>query len=331
MYLSVKESGVKLLEDINTNIIFPNLGIELKNVASGFEIFGFHIAFYGIVIGIGMLLGWLIAEWMAKRTGQNKEFYLDFALVAIVVSVIGARVYYVIFAWDEFADNPLSVFNLRTGGLAIYGGIIAALLTAVIYTRIKKYPFWLLADTGCIGLITGQIIGRWGNFFNREAFGKYSDGLFAMQLDRRVVDNVFQETVSEDRLQELYAGKTGALERILEIRNKIVTVDGTQYIQVHPTFLYESLWNLALLILLIVYTKHKKFDGEVMLLYLIGYGLGRVWVEGLRTDQLFLWGTPLAVSQVLSALIVITSIAFLVYKRRKVRNKTKNIAIAAKK
>ena len=304
-------------EVIITNINFPNLGIELKNVGSGFDVFGFHIAFYGIVIGLGMLLGWLMAEWMAKRTGQNLEFYLDFALVAIIISVIGARIYYVIFAWDEFADNPLSVFNLRTGGLAIYGGIIAAVLTALIYTKIKKYSFWLLADTSCIGLITGQIIGRWGNFFNREAFGKYTDGLFAMQVDRSVVSNVFKENISVTRLAELYAGKTAALNRILEIRNHIVTLDGIEYLQVHPTFLYESLWNLCLLILLILYTKHKKFDGEVMFLYLAGYGLGRVWMEGLRTDQLFLWGTPLAVSQALSALIVIISITVLIWKRRK--------------
>lgn len=319
----MEESGVKLLEEIKTNIIFPNLGIELNNVPSGFEIFGFEIAFYGVVIGIGMLLGWLMAEWMAKRTGQNKEFYLDFALIAIVLSVIGARIYYVIFAWDEFADNPLTIFNLRTGGLAIYGGIIAAILTALIYTRIKKYPFWLLADTGCIGLITGQIIGRWGNFFNREAFGKYTDGLFAMQLDRRVVDSVFRESVSESRLQELYSGKEAALNRILEIRNNIVSIDGVEYIQVHPTFLYESLWNLCLLILLILYTKHKKFNGEIMLLYLAGYGLGRVWMEGLRTDQLFLWGTPFAISQVLSAFIVIAAATLLIIKRSKVNSKLK--------
>lgn len=306
-----------LLDSINTNIYFPHLGIEFNNLASGFDVFGYRIAFYGVVIGFGMLCGWLIAEWMAKRTGQNPEFYLDFALVAIAASVIGARIYYVIFAWEEFKDNPLSVFNLRTGGLAIYGGIIAAIITAIIYTKIKKYPFWLLADTGCIGLITGQIIGRWGNFFNREAFGKYTDGLFAMQLDRRVVSNVFSESVSVSNLQEIYSGKPKVLERILEIRDHVVTVNGTEYIQVHPTFLYESIWNLCLLIILILYTKHKKFDGEVMLLYLIGYGLGRVWMEGLRTDQLFLWGTPLAVSQLLSALIVFGAAGMLIYKRQK--------------
>jgi prolipoprotein diacylglyceryl transferase len=306
-----------LLDSINTNINFPNLGIELKNVASGISIFGYRIAFYGIVIGIGMLLGWLISEWMAKKTGQNPEFYLDFALVAIFFSVIGARVYYVVFDWSEFADYPLSVLNLRTGGLAIYGGIIGAVITAFIYAKVKKYSFWLLADTSCIGLVTGQIIGRWGNFFNREAFGKYTDGLFAMQLDRRVVSNVYQSSVSVSRLKDIYAGKEEALNHILEIRNHVVMINGVEYIQVHPTFLYESAWNFCLLIFLIIYTKHKKFDGEIMLWYLAGYGLGRAWMEGLRTDQLFLWGTPFAVSQLLSALIFITAIIMIVMKRRK--------------
>jgi phosphatidylglycerol:prolipoprotein diacylglycerol transferase len=304
---------------LSSNINFPNIGIELNNVGSGFDIFGYQITYYGMVIGLGMLLGWFIVEWMAKRTGQKTEFYLDFALVAIVASVIGARLYYVIFALEDFVDNPLSVFNLRTGGLAIYGGIIAAVLTAVIYAKVKKYPFWLLVDTGCIGLVTGQIIGRWGNFFNREAFGKYYDGLFATQLNINDVSGEYRNTTSLSRLEQIYQGKEAALERILEIRDKAVMIGDATYIQVHPTFLYESLWNLCLLIILIIYTKHKKFDGEIMLLYLIGYGIGRTWMEGLRTDQLFLWGTPFAVSQILSAFIVVASTAMIIYKRRKTK------------
>ncbi len=314
----IRESGENM-QQIRTDVLFPHLGIEFHKFTSGFDIFGYQIAFYGVVIGFGMLCGWMIASWMAKRTGQNPEFYLDFALVAIIASIIGARAYYVVFAWDEFKDAPWSIFNLRTGGLAIYGGIIAAVITAIIYCKIKKYPFWLLADTGCVGLVTGQMIGRWGNFFNREAFGKYTDGLFAMQLDRRVVSYVYSDTFTNEQLQQMYAGKPKALERILEIRNHIATVDGIQYIQVHPTFLYESLWNLCLLIILILYTKHKKFEGEIMLLYLFGYGLGRVWMEGLRTDQLFLWGTPFAVSQLLSALLVLGAAGYIIFKRMRIR------------
>lgn len=298
-----------------SDIYFPNLGISLEHVAKGINVFGYYVALYGIIIGLGMLFGWLMAEWMAKRTGQNTELYLDFTMVAIVTAVIGARAYYVVFSLEEFVDNPLSVFNLRTGGLAIYGGIIAAVLAAIVYARIKKYNFWLLADTGCIGLVTGQIIGRWGNFFNREAFGKYSDGLFAMRLNVNDVSGIFRDSTPLSRLQKMYSGKPGALERILEIRDKSVLIDGSRYIQVHPTFLYESIWNACLLIILALYTKHKKFDGEIILLYLVGYGLGRVWMEGLRTDQLFLWGTPIAISQLLSGVMVVLAGAYLIYRR----------------
>ncbi|WP_103202769.1 prolipoprotein diacylglyceryl transferase [Herbinix hemicellulosilytica] len=309
--------GILLSSEALTNIRFPNLGIELKNVPTGIDIFGFRIAFYGMIIGFGMLCGFLIAEWVAKKTGQDPELYLDFALIAIVVSVIFTRLGYVVFSWDEFKDNLLEIFNLRSGGLMIYGGIFGAILSAVVFSKVKKYPFWLLADTGCIGLITGQIIGRWGNFFNREAFGKYTDSLFAMQLNIKDVSYDFRMPVVS--LAEKYAGRQAAFERIMEIRNNIVWVNGAEYIQVHPTFLYESLWNLAVLIILIICTKRKKFDGEIMLLYLAGYGLGRVWIEGLRTDQLFLWGTPIPISQLISALIVLFSVGMIIYKRGKLK------------
>jgi phosphatidylglycerol---prolipoprotein diacylglyceryl transferase len=306
-----------------TNIRFPNIGIELNNVGSSVQIFGFEIAFYGMVIAFGMAMGYLVAEWQAKRTGQNKDLYLDFALYAIILSVIGARLYYVVFTWDEFRDNPLQIFNTRTGGLAIYGGVIAAVLTAFIYSKIKKISFTLLADTGVLGLITGQMIGRWGNFFNREAFGKYTNNLLAMQVDIRDVSSDYTSSVSY--ISEKYADKPDVLKRILEIRDNSVLIDGATYIQVHPTFLYESVWNLCLLIILIVYSKHKKFHGEVFLLYLVGYGLGRFWIEGLRTDQLFLWGSPFAVSQLLSALLILVSSIIIIVKRKLLKKTRKSM------
>ena len=304
--------------NLKTDIRFPNLGIELSKISTGISVFGIDIAYYGMIIALGMLCGYLMASWMAKRTKQDPEIYLDFAIWAIIISIICARIYYVIFAWDEFAENPLSVFNLRTGGLAIYGGVIGAIITAIIYCKVKKCSFFLLADTGVIGLLTGQIIGRWGNFFNREAFGKYTNSLFAMQLDVRNVSSDY--TCSLATLASRYANKDVAYRNILEIRENMKFIDGGTYIQVHPTFLYESLWNLALLILLFVYTKHKKFDGEIFFLYLVGYGLGRIWIEGLRTDQLFLWGTPFAVSQLLSGAFVLLGLGVIVYKMKKTRN-----------
>lgn len=278
---------------------FPNLGIAFEKVGSFISVFGFEIAYYGIVITLGMICGYLVAEWQAKRTGQNPELYLDFALYAIVFSVIGARVYYVIFAWDEFAAKPIQALNIRTGGLAIYGGVIAGILTGVIYSKRKKISFWLLADTSITGLLTGQIIGRWGNFFNKEAFGSYTDNLFAMKLPWDVA--------------RLHVSADAELELSKHVANG--------YITVHPTFLYESVWNLIVLILILCYTKHKKFNGELFFLYLGGYGLGRVWIESLRTDQLRFWGTSIAVSQILAGTMVVFAAGAILYNRRKLGRK----------
>lgn len=281
---------------LELSIRFPNLGIEIHDLEQSFSIFGIDIAYYGIIIAISMLVGFLVVSWQAKRTNQNTETYLDFAVIAIVLSVIGARVYYVIFNWSIYEDNPLLVFNLRNGGIAIYGGVITACITAFVYCRIKKINFWLLCDTSVLGLLTGQIIGRWGNFFNREAFGGYTDNVFAMQLLKNEVN---KSDITSEMLDH------------------VTWIEGHQYIQVHPTFLYESMWNLGLLILLILYSKHKRVDGEIAALYLIGYGVGRLWIEGLRTDQLMLWGTSLPVSQVISGVAILAGILIIAYQNRK--------------
>ena len=308
-----------MLYTIKTDINFPNIGISLPNVANGITIFGFDIMYYGIIIVCGMLLGGLLACWRAKRAGESPDMIIDFALYAILCAVAGARIYYVVFAWDSFKDNPLSVFNLRTGGLAIYGGVIGGVLAAVVYAKIKKISFFKLADICAPALLLGQVIGRWGNFFNREAFGTYTNGFFAMQLDRRVVGSDF--TCSAVTLAQRYAGREEALNRIMEIRNNTVWMDEIEYIQVHPTFLYESLWNLALMIILLLYTKYQKFDGELMFWYFVGYGVGRVWIEGMRTDQLFLWGSEIAVSQLLSALLAAAALTIIVVIRVKLKKK----------
>ena len=151
---------------MNTSINFPHLGIYLEHVGKSISVFGFDIAYYGIIIGCSILLGLYLAQREAKRTGQNPDTYTDMVIYAIIVSVICARAYYVIFSWDHYKDNLLSIFNLRQGGLAIYGGIIGAVATVYVYSRVKKLSFPLLLDTACIGLVAGQILGRWGNFFN---------------------------------------------------------------------------------------------------------------------------------------------------------------------
>lgn len=280
------------------DISFVNLGITIEHLRNSITIFGFRIAFYGIIIGIGMLAGMAVAFSDAKRRGQDPDMYLDFALYAIIFSIIGARLYYVIFEWDMYKDNLLQILNLRAGGLAIYGGVIGAVLTLLVFTRIKKVSFFSMADSGVLGLITGQIIGRWGNFFNCEAFGGYTDNPLAMRIKMSLVN---PSMISQ------------------ELLDRQIVENGTVYIQVHPTFLYESLWNLGVLLFMLWYRKRKRFDGEMLWLYFLGYGLGRVWIEGLRTDQLKLPGTPLAVSQLLSAVLVVTAAGVIAYHRGKMR------------
>lgn len=281
---------------MDMEINFPNLGIYLDHVGKNISIFGFSIAYYGIVIVTGMMIAICIAQREAKRTGQNPEQYLDLAMIGIAAGILGARIYYVIFAWDYYKDDLLSIFNIRQGGLAIYGGIIGACIAVVIYSRKKKQNFSLLMDTASMSIVFGQIMGRWGNFFNREAFGDYTNNLFAMQLP-----------VSAVRANEITQ----------KMWDHVVTVNGVEYIQVHPTFLYESLWNVGVLLFLFWFRKRKKFNGEVFLMYLIGYGLGRIWIEGLRTDQLLLPVVGLPVSQLLSGCLVVGCTILVVWKRKK--------------
>ena len=281
---------------MDMEINFPNLGIYLDHVGKNISIFGFSIAYYGIVIVTGMMIAIWIAQREAKRTGQTPEQYLDLAMIGIAAGILGARIYYVIFAWDYYKDDLLNIFNIRQGGLAIYGGIIGACIAVVIYSRKKKQNFGLLMDTASMSIVFGQIMGRWGNFFNREAFGDYTNNLFAMQLP-----------VSAVRANEITQ----------KMWDHVVTVNGVEYIQVHPTFLYESLWNVGVLLFLFWFRKRKKFNGEVFLMYLIGYGLGRIWIEGLRTDQLLLPVVGLPVSQLLSGCLVVGCTILVVWKRKK--------------
>ncbi len=276
------------------SIAFPHLHIDLEHVGKSFHIFGVEIAYYGVVIAMGMLFGLLLSLHEAKRTGQDMDRIFNLMMIAIVAGIIGARIYYVAFKWDYYRNHLTEILNYREGGIAIYGAIIASVISVWIYTKAKKMSFLLVADTFCMGLLVGQIMGRWGNFFNREAFGGYTDSLFAMRLPLSAVRRA-------DVTDEMLAHMT----------------DG--YIQVHPTFLYESLWNLCLLLFIFFYRKHKKFDGELILLYLLGYGLGRGWIEGLRTDQLLLPVVGLPVSQLLSVALAVFAAIMLLAGHRKNR------------
>ena len=268
-------------------INFPHLGIYLGHVGKEFFIGNFSIAFYGIAIVLGMLLGIWAVRLRAKETGQSPDDYLDISLITLAAAIVGARLYYVIFSWREYADDLLSIFNLRGGGLAIYGGLIGGALAILILSRVKKIPFPRVLDTCVIGVPIGQILGRWGNFFNREAFGGYTDNLFAMQLP---VSAVRQNEITQ------------------EMWDNVVVQYGIRFIQVHPTFLYEGLWNCLVLLLLFLMRNRTRFEGELFLLYLAGYGTGRFFIEMLRTDQLLIPGTGIPVSMVVSASTVIISL-----------------------
>lgn len=282
------------------DIAFPHLRIYLNNVPKGFSVFGFQVALYGVIIGIGVMCGVLMATHVAKREKMNPDQVWDVAIYAIVFSILGARIYYVIFQWDMYKDNLAGIFNLRNGGLAIYGAVIAAFLTLFIYTRVKKQSFLQLVDVCVPGLTLGQAIGRWGNFTNREVFGGYTDNILAMRLP---IDAVRSRDITADVAAHI--------------------AEGTNYIQVHPTFLYECLWNLLLLCLMLVYHRHKKFKGEIWLLYLGGYGLGRFWIEGIRTDQLYLMGTTIPVSQLIAIICVVVAVGADIVVRFRLRGQTR--------
>ena len=284
------------MDNLIGTIRFPNLNIVLENVGSEINLGGFSIKFYGIIIALGFLVGLYVTMREAKRTNQNPEDYLDYMLWMVIPAIMGARLYYVIFSWESYKDNIWDILAIRNGGLAIYGGVIAGVLVLWLFSKAREKSFFLMTDTIVMGLLIGQIMGRWGNFFNREAFGGYSTGLLAMQIP--VADASYT---------------TG------ELLDKVVTIGGIDYIQVHPTFLYEGLWNLLVLLIIFFWRKKKVFDGELLCLYMAGYGAGRFWIEGLRTDQLLIGATQIPVSQVLAGILCIIGVSVLLIKRRRNR------------
>ena len=277
-------------------IYFPHLGIYLEHVIKNFSIGGFTIAIYGLTMTAGLLVGLLLTRLRARETGQDAETYLDLFLLLVITGFIGARFYYVLFTWDYYKANPIQILNFRGGGIAIYGGLIAGTIALIAFSKKRKLRFLQVLDTVVMGVAAGQIIGRWGNFFNREAFGAYTDNLFAMQLP---VSAVRQNEITQ------------------EMWDHLVTINGIDFIQVHPTFLYEGLWNLCLLILLFLFRNKVKFYGETFFRYLLGYGIGRFWIESLRTDQLLLPGIRVPVSMVVAATTAAIGLVGIIIGRRK--------------
>lgn len=283
------------------DIYFPHLGINIENISRvAFKIGGFNIYWYGIFIALGAMLGIWLCMKEAKRTGQSQDIYSDFAFIAIVVGVCCARIYYLIFHGDSLLD----FFKFRDGGLAIYGGILGGIATALIFAKIKKINFFKLTDTCIMSVLIGQIFGRWGNFFNREAFGKYTDSFFAMALKTEQVNGL-----AVNGNEAIYQG---------HVTYPVTMFNNVSYIQVHPTFLYECVWNICLLVIIFSLRKRKKFEGQLLAIYFIGYGLGRFFIESLRTDQLLILGIP--VSMAVSALLGVIGVAILIISKKLKKN-----------
>lgn len=260
------------------NISFPNLGLEFEVNRIAFSIFGVDVYAYGFLIGIGLLLAFIYGAYESKKTDLSQDDLLNMILIALPSAIIGARLYYVVFQWESYKNDLISIFNLRQGGLAVYGGIIGAAIAIFFYCRKKKINIGKPLDILGIGLLIGQAIGRWGNFVNGEAFGSETNLPWAMTV--------------------VHKGNTIAQ-------------------MVHPTFLYESLWNVAGLIIISATRRKKAFEGEIFCRYMMWYGIGRAMIEGLRVDSLYLG--VFRVSQILSVCLVVAAIGIVVCKRKKLK------------
>lgn len=263
----------------SAQISFPMLGDWSIDPPYSFNLFGLEIYFYGVIIALGFILAALYCAKRAKEFGLSSDELYELVIWLIPTCIIGARLYYVLFKLDYFIANPDKIFALRDGGLAIYGGIIAGIIVGIIWCRAKRIRVFAVADLTAFGLLIGQSVGRWGNFINREAFGAQTEIFCRMGL----------------------------------------TVPGFETLYVHPTFLYESLWNFFGLIVLHIWSKKgkRKYDGQVFWLYILWYGLGRAWIEGLRSDSLYIGSTDIRVSQLLAIVSAVVSLVILIINARK--------------
>ncbi|KIL42935.1 prolipoprotein diacylglyceryl transferase [Jeotgalibacillus campisalis] len=248
---------------------------------------GVQIAWYGLIIGTGIILGYILANREADRLGMPKDLFADLLIWAVPIAIISARIYYVIFQWDYYAQNPGAIIQIWNGGIAIHGALIGSVATGVVYAKIKGLSFWKIVDIAAPSIILGQMLGRWGNFINQEAHGG--------EVSRSFLESLF---LPDWIIDQMY-----------------INVDGT-FAYYHPTFLYESLWNLAGLVLLLLLRKVNPRRGEIFLAYVIWYSIGRAFVEGLRTDSLMLTET-IRVAQLLSLVLIVVAVAIMIYRRKK--------------
>lgn len=311
---SISEASINIDANVGYDIAFPHLGLFFKNFRNVIYIPmpGGHylrIAYYGIIVALAMLISFFVVARLAKSTRQNEENYIDLFIYIIICGVFGARLYYVLFNLPYYASQPSKIFAINEGGLAIYGGIISAFIVTFIFCKKRKLKISDIFDTAIIGLPLGQAIGRFGNFFNMEAFGTYTDNIFAMSMRYELVDYNYID-------DNIY------MHKIIE--------DGIEYVQAHPTFLYESFFNIILFIILIVlYKKCKKFGFMIFATYLLGYGIIRFFIESLRTDSLMLFNTGVRVSQAVAIISIIVGLIIYIIniKNMLFTNKDKEVKI----
>lgn len=258
-------------------ITFPGLGLEFDINPVAIQIFGLEVYWYGIIISAAFLVAVILALRDSGRFGINQDDIVDLVIIATPIAILGARLYYVIFNPQSYMDNIWEIFNVRRGGIAIYGAILASTAAAYIFSKYKRIDAWKLFDFASPYFVLAQAIGRWGNFVNQEAYGT---------------------------------------ETNLPWRMEIFDYQRLERIAVHPAFLYESLWNVSIFAVLVWYRKRKKAEGEVFLLYMILYGIGRFWIEGLRTDSLYLG--PVRVSQLLAGVLAVSMTVILYIKRKRI-------------
>ena len=284
--------------DSFTHVYFDGLGIDFNLPSVAFSIFGYQIHWYGIVIAFGFALAVLYGGRMAYKWKMSLDGMTDVLIFGTIFGIICARLYYVAFEWDYYSQHLNEIVAIWNGGIAIYGGIIGAIFGAAIGCKVGKINFLNLLDLGSLGLLIGQGIGRWGNFFNQEAFGTNTDTALFRMWSPKIRDTLIATADS--------------------LADKGITVDPNT--AVHPTFLYESVWCLlSFVVLHIVVTRLRKFKGEIFMLYGVLYGAERMIVEGMRTDSLYIANTTIRVSQLLSAIIVVVSLVFFAYFMARVK------------
>ena len=277
---------VQTISDPNI-VSFPKIGWEFHIDPTAFTVFGLDIQWYGIIIVTGLLLAILYCFPQMKKFGIDPDRAIDAVIGGVIGGIIGARIYYVAFRWDEYRGDIKAILNTRNGGLAIYGGIIGAILVGLLICKIRKVKMLPMLDITVIGFLIGQGIGRWGNFVNQEAFGTNTDSLFGM-TGGRIQQTILQNSAYLDG--EMY-------QKGLQMSEKYA---------VHPCFLYESAWCLLGFVILAFFSKRRKYDGQIFLMYMAWYGAERFVVEGLRTDSLMIGN--IRISQALSLIICIVSI-----------------------